>query len=65
MVLAVVFTTPDSAARIVDGIVAAVEAGTLPAARLDEAATRVTALRLELAAEGRGLMPCADCSPAG
>ena len=65
MVLAVVHTTADSATRMVDGIVAAVEAGTLPAGRLDEAATRVTALRLKLAAEGRGLMPCADCSPAG
>jgi beta-N-acetylhexosaminidase len=65
MVLAVVYTTPDSASRIVDGIVAAVEAGTLPAARLDQAATRVTALRLTLAAEGRGLVPCADCASAG
>jgi len=65
MVLAVVFTNAESATRIVDGIVSAVEAGTLPAARLDEAATRVTALRLRLAAEGRGLVPCADCTPAG
>lgn len=65
MVLAVMFTTPDSAPRMVDGIVAAVENGKLPAARLDEAATRVAELRLRLAATGRGLMPCADCAPVG
>ena len=38
--------------------------GALPAERLDEAVTRVMALRLGLAADGRGLMPCADCAPA-
>ena len=65
MVLAVVFSTADTAPRMVDGIVAAVESGALPAERLEEAATRVTRLRLELAAEGRGLVPCADCAPAG
>lgn len=65
MVLAVMFTTHDSASRIIDGIVAAVDAGTLPAERLEEAASRVTALRLRLAAEGRGLMPCTECDPAG
>lgn len=65
MVLAVLYTTVHSAPRIVDGIVAAVDAGTLPQARLDEAATRVMALRLELAAQGRGLVPCATCLPAG
>ncbi|GAA1989634.1 glycoside hydrolase family 3 N-terminal domain-containing protein [Microbacterium pumilum] len=65
MVLSVMFSTPDSAPRIVDGIVAAVESGALPTERLDEAATRVTQLRLELAAEGRGLMPCTDCTPVG
>ncbi|NYE20567.1 glycoside hydrolase family 3 N-terminal domain-containing protein [Microbacterium immunditiarum] len=61
MVLAVMFTTADTAARVVDGIVAAVESGRLPAERLEDAATRVTELRLELAAAGRGLMPCGDC----
>ncbi len=64
MVLAVLFSTADTAPRMVDGIVAAVESGALPAERLDEAAERVAALRLRLAAEGRGLMPCADCAPA-
>ncbi|WP_235565632.1 glycoside hydrolase family 3 N-terminal domain-containing protein [Microbacterium sp. Root166] len=64
MVLAVVFSTADTAPRMVDGIVAAVESGALPAERLEEAAERVAALRLRLAAEGRGLVPCADCAPA-
>ena len=63
MVLGVMFSTPESATRIVDGIVAAVEAGTLPQARLDEAAERVTAARLSVAALGRGLVPCTDCAP--
>ena len=65
MVLAVMFSTADTAARIVDGIVAAVTAGTLSQARLDEAALRVTTARLALAAQGRGLVPCAGCTPAG
>ncbi len=65
MVLSIMFSTADSAPQIVDGIVAAVEGGTLPADRLDEAATRVTEARLHLAAQGRGLMPCADCTPVG
>lgn len=64
MVLAVVSTSAQTAPSIVDGLTAAVESGTLPQARLDEAATRVMALRLRLAADGRGLVPCADCLPA-
>jgi beta-N-acetylhexosaminidase len=64
MVLGVMFSTPESAGRIVDGIVAAVESGVLPQARLDEAVQRVTAARLALAAQGRGFVPCADCAPA-
>ncbi|WP_019179041.1 glycoside hydrolase family 3 N-terminal domain-containing protein [Microbacterium yannicii] len=63
MVLTVVSSTPETAARTVDGIVAAVESGALPPERLREAAQRVTALRLALAGEGRGLAPCADCAP--
>ncbi|HWL79206.1 glycoside hydrolase family 3 N-terminal domain-containing protein [Microbacterium sp.] len=61
MVLAVMFSTADTAMRVVDGIVAAVESGALPAERLEDAATRVTELRLELAAAGRGMVPCGDC----
>lgn len=65
MVLTVVFSTPETAARTAEGIAAAVEAGTLPPERLREAAERVMTLRLALAAEGRGLVPCATCEPAG
>lgn len=65
MVLGVMFSTPESAGRIVDGIVSAVESGALARERLDEAVQRVTAARLALAAQGRGLTPCADCAPAG
>jgi beta-N-acetylhexosaminidase len=64
LVLTVVFSTPDTAVRTVDGIVAAVESGSLPAERLQQAAERVAALRLTLAAEGRGLTPCGECAPA-
>jgi beta-N-acetylhexosaminidase len=63
MVLAIMFSTPDSAPRIIDGITAAVAAGTLPLERLNDAALRVTAARLALAAQGRGLVPCAECGP--
>ncbi|MEZ3161104.1 glycoside hydrolase family 3 N-terminal domain-containing protein [Microbacterium sp. BWT-B31] len=65
MVLAVIYTTAETAPRMVDGIVAAVESGAIPGDRLEEAATRVAALRLALAAGGRGLMPCAACAPVG
>jgi len=57
MVLAVMYTTADSARAITDGIVAAVKDGALTRARLDEAATRVMALRVQTAAAGRGLVP--------
>lgn len=63
LVLSVMFSTSDTATRTVDGIVAAVESGALPAERLNEAATRVAQLRLTLAADGRGLIPCGSCEP--
>lgn len=65
MVLTVLYSSADTAPRIVDGIVAAVESGSLPASRLDEAALRVATARLQVAAEGRGLVPCAECAPVG
>ncbi|MFJ6652451.1 glycoside hydrolase family 3 N-terminal domain-containing protein [Microbacterium sp. NPDC091313] len=65
LVLAVVYTDQGSAARLVDGIASAVETGALPAARLDEAATRVAELRLERADLGAGFQPCPSCEPAG
>jgi beta-N-acetylhexosaminidase len=63
MVLEIMFSDAGTAPRLVKGIVAAVASGALSEDRLTEAATRVTALRLQLAADGRGLMPCADCEP--
>ncbi|MET0811510.1 MAG: glycoside hydrolase family 3 N-terminal domain-containing protein [Microbacterium sp.] len=65
MVLAVVYSRAETAPGMVDGIAAAVDAGTIPPERLEEAATRVIALRLQIAAEGRGLVPCGECAPAG
>lgn len=65
MVLAVVSSNAETAPRMVDGIAAAVDAGTLPVERLEAAAVRVAELRLTLAAEGRGLVPCVGCTPAG
>jgi beta-N-acetylhexosaminidase len=64
MVLAVVLSTPETAPRMVDGIAAAVENGTLPAERLEEAATRVMELRLDVAAESGRFVPCGECAPA-
>jgi len=64
MVLTVVYSTPDTATQIVDGIVAAVESGAIPADRLDEAATRVMELRLAVADAGDGDLPCTTCDPA-
>ncbi len=63
MVLAVMFSTPSSAAQITDGIVAAVQDGTLPTERLTDAAVRVMALRLQVGAGG--LVPCPACDPVG
>ena len=63
LLLTVLYSDSGTAGRIAAGIVAAVDTGAVPAARLDEAATRVLTLRLRVAADGRGLMPCADCAP--
>jgi beta-N-acetylhexosaminidase len=65
MVLTVVYSTPDTATQTVDGIVAAVESGALPAGRLEEAAERVTELRLAIAGAAGGELPCTTCDPAG
>ncbi len=65
MVLTILSSTPETASQIVSGITAAVEAGTLPLGRLDDAAVRVTTARLAIAADGRGLVPCPECTPAG
>lgn len=65
MVLTVVLSTADTAPRSIDAITAAVESGALPAERLEEAATRVMALRLGIAARGSVALPCPECAPAG
>jgi beta-glucosidase-like glycosyl hydrolase len=65
MVLTVVHSTADTAPQTVDGIVAAVESGALPAERLQEAAERVTELRLAIAEADGGELPCTTCEPAG
>jgi beta-N-acetylhexosaminidase len=64
MVLTVAYSKPDTATRIIDGIVAAVESGALPADRLEEAATRVIELRLAVAEAGEGDLPCTTCDSA-
>ncbi len=64
MVLVVMFSDARTAAQIVDGLVAAVESGALPAERLREAAERVMSLRLSLAASGTAMMPCGSCTEA-
>ncbi|MGX5770734.1 glycoside hydrolase family 3 N-terminal domain-containing protein [Microbacterium trichothecenolyticum] len=62
MVLTVVSSTPETAPRIIDGIVSAVESGAVPAERLDQAATRVMELRLAVAEAGGGELPCTTCA---
>ncbi|MDZ8275908.1 glycoside hydrolase family 3 N-terminal domain-containing protein [Microbacterium aquimaris] len=60
LVLTVLYSDAGSAERMVDGIVAAVDDGTLPVDRLTEAAERVTALRL--ASADTALIPCPECA---
>jgi len=62
MLLTVVSSTPETAPQIVDGIVAAVESGAVPAERLEEAATRVMELRLAVAEAAGGELPCTTCT---
>ncbi|MCE4024559.1 glycoside hydrolase family 3 protein [Microbacterium sp. Au-Mic1] len=53
LVLALDGAGPDTAQKIADGLVAAVHSGALPAARLSDAASRVVALRLDIADRSR------------
>lgn len=64
LLLMVAGSDAQTAGAMAAGIAAAVEAGTVPAARLQEAATRVLALRLELAASAARWTVCTDCTPA-
>jgi len=63
LVLMIAGSDVQTAGEMAAGIAAAVDAGTLPAERLEEAATRVTALRLELSAATARWEVCADCEP--
>ena len=59
MVLGVAYSSVDRANAVIDGIAGAVASGALSAERLDEAATRVVALRLSSAIAGA--LPCSVC----
>lgn len=65
LVLGVMFSDASTAGTLTEGIVAAVESGALPMVRLDDAAARVFGLRTQVAGAGRGMVPCAECVPAG
>ncbi|MFJ4225394.1 glycoside hydrolase family 3 N-terminal domain-containing protein [Microbacterium sp. NPDC089695] len=64
LLLMVAGSTPETAGDMVDGIVAAVDSGTVSADRLAEAATRVMALRMQNAAAPAQWSLCGDCEPA-
>ncbi len=59
MVLGVAYSSVERANAVIDGIAAALESGALSPERLDEAATRVVALRLSSATAGA--LPCTGC----
>lgn len=65
LVLTIAGSTPETAGEIIAGIAAAVEAGTLPADRLIDAATRVMNLRLQSTATSADWVLCPDCEPVG
>lgn len=64
LLLMVAGSTAETAGDMVAGITAAVDAGTIPAERLDDAATRVMLLRLQHAAAPAQWALCEDCEPA-
>ncbi|MGV2903314.1 glycoside hydrolase family 3 N-terminal domain-containing protein [Microbacterium sp. AGC62] len=64
LVLMIAGSDAQTAGKMAAGIAAAVEAGTLPKERLEEAATRVLTLRTQLSAASVGWTLCADCEPA-
>ncbi|WP_240750659.1 glycoside hydrolase family 3 N-terminal domain-containing protein [Microbacterium sp. K27] len=65
LVLMIAGSDAQTAGSMVAGIAAAVEAGTLPPERLEEAATRVIALRMQSAAATARWSICEDCEPVG
>ena len=64
LVLMIAGSTASTATEMAEGIAAAVDDGTIPAERLQDAAERVMALRLALAGTG-GWERCSSCAPAG
>ncbi|WP_336502284.1 glycoside hydrolase family 3 N-terminal domain-containing protein [Microbacterium paraoxydans] len=65
LVLMIAGSDARTAGEMAAGIAAAVDAGTLPADRLADAATRVLALRLQLADTTSSWSVCGDCTPVG
>lgn len=65
LVLMIAGSDAQTAGRIAAGIAAAVDAGMLPAARLEEAAVRVVTLRLQVSATAASWAVCSECEPAG
>ncbi|WP_233486819.1 glycoside hydrolase family 3 N-terminal domain-containing protein [Zhihengliuella sp. ISTPL4] len=65
LVLMIAGSDAQTAGEMAAGIAAAVDDGTLPADRVADAATRVLALRLQLAAASSSWSICADCAAAG
>lgn len=63
LVLMVAGSDAQTAGSMVHGITAAVETGTLSPERLQEAATRVVALRLQLSTATASWAVCEDCDP--
>ncbi|MGW9158329.1 MULTISPECIES: glycoside hydrolase family 3 N-terminal domain-containing protein [unclassified Microbacterium] len=63
LVLMIAGSDGQTAGKMAAGIAHAVEAGTLPKERLEEAATRVLTLRAQLAAASARWTLCADCEP--
>lgn len=65
LVLMIAGSDAQTAGAMAAGIGAAVDAGVLPAERLEESATRVVALRMQMAAATARWATCDDCEPVG
>lgn len=63
LVLMIAGSDAQTAGSMATGIASAVETGVLPTGRLEEAATRVVALRLQIAAATARWAVCDDCDP--
>jgi beta-N-acetylhexosaminidase len=65
LVLMIAGSDAQTAGRMAAGIAAAVDAGTLPAERLEEAALRVVTLRVQLSTADARWTICPECDPVG